>query len=359
MHLKAYVLELGEKYLRVYTSSGRLCTAQGKPYEIQTPYASNDLRNLNYTQYEQTLFLAHPQYPPKQLTRVERGVFTFSDVPIKYGPFMLANTDASKQLRVVQSQETQVSTGVSATLSFQPFIDPTLAVLGFFDDVWFFSGPDFGLDIELMVSMFNNMFSSQGVTAHSMGGVVKIETPTDTGGDWNGKQLVLKYYSNFFKDPKLVVTQTLSGGINAGEQAVVGENQYQLESDFDCFKPGHVGGRFALTHKVPSQYLSGLLGYEQSSGFIKSSGDWKLRTTGSWTGKLALEVSSDLGETWETAKIFTRETGEENLNTFGQLEDENILYCLRLPPSPGGGASRPCEACVQLGWRCPELFIHV
>ena len=349
---EAYVLELGEKYLRVYTSSGRLCTAQGKPYEIQTPYASNDLRNLNYTQYEQTLFLAHPQYPPKQLTRVERGVFTFSDVPIKYGPFMLANTDASKQLRVVQSQETQVSTGVSATLSFQPFIDPTLAVLGFFDDVWFFSGPDFGLDIELMVSMFNNMFSSQGVTAHSMGGVVKIETPTDTGGDWNGKQLVLKYYSNFFKDPKLVVTQTLSGGINAGEQAVVGENQYQLESDFDCFKPGHVGGRFALTHKVPSQYLSGLLGYEQSSGFIKSSGDWKLRTTGSWTGKLALEVSSDLGETWETAKIFTRETGEENLNTFGQLEDENILYCLRLTGQQitgEAGYELQADACQQEG----------
>ena len=349
---EAYVLELGEGYLRVYTSSGCICTESGVPYELQTPYAAADLRNLNYTQYDQTLFLTHPQYPPKQLTRLERGSFAFSDVPIKYGPFMLANTDASKKLRVVQYQETEESSGVSATLSFQPQIYPNWAVLGFFNDVWFFSGPNFGFDVELMVSMFNNMFSSQGLKAYYLGGVVKIESPSDTGGDWNGKQLVFKYYTDFYDPPNLVVTQTLSGGINKGEQTAVGENQCQLESDFDCFKPGHVGGRFALTHKVPSQSVSGVLGYDQSSSYIKSAGDWQLRTTGSWSGKLALEMSTDLGQTWQTVKTLSREENTDNLNTFGQLEDTNVLYCLRITAQEivgEAGYELQADSCLQEG----------
>lgn len=349
---EAYVLELGEQYMRVYTSGGCLCTAEGAPYELKTPYLAHELDLVNYTQYEQTLFLTHPQYPPKQLTRVERGVFTLEDVPLKYGPFMPANTDTAKHMRVVQNQETQTSTGVSASLSFQPLVDPNMAVLGYFDGEWFFSGQDYGLDIGRLVSMFNDMFAAKGLKAYAMGGVVKIESPAETGGDWNGKQLVLKYYVSFSDAPNLVVTQALSGGINQGQQTAAGEKQYRLESDFDCFKPGHVGGRFALTHKVPSQYVAGVLGYEQSSPFIKSAGDWTLRTTGTWTGQLALEASSDLGQTWETVTLFSRETGEENLNTFGRLTDENILYCLRLTGKQitgEAGYELQADGCLQEG----------
>ena len=349
---EAYVLELGEHYLRVYTSSGQVCTSAGAPYELETPYEAYDVRYINYTQHDQTLFLTHPQYPPKQLLRVERGVFSLTDVPIKNGPFMLGNTDKTKQLRVTQYQETAQSEGVSATLSFQPLIYPNWAVWGYFNDVWFYSGKTFGFDVAAMVEQFNTVFADTGVKAYYLGGVVKIESPKDTGGDWNGKQLVFKYYYDFFDPPQLVVTQTLSGGINPGQQAPTGDNLYQLESDFDCFKPGHVGGLFALTHKVPSQYLSGTLGYEQTSDFIKSAGDWTLRTTGSWSGQLALEMSTDLGETWETVKLFTRELEEENLNTFGQIEDKNILYCLRLRAqgiSGEAGYELQAESCIQEG----------
>ena len=96
---EAYVLELGEHYLRVYASGGRISSADGQAYEIETPYEAYDVRYLNYTQYDQTLFLTHPQYPPKQLRRVESGLFEFTDVPIKYGPFMLANSDKTKKMR--------------------------------------------------------------------------------------------------------------------------------------------------------------------------------------------------------------------------------------------------------------------
>ena len=41
--------------------------------------------------------------------------------------------------------------------------------------------------------------------------------------------------------PKLVVTQTLSGGCNAGEVVSSGEEKLYLEADFDLFRPGEVG----------------------------------------------------------------------------------------------------------------------
>lgn len=327
---EAYVLELGEHYLRVYASGGRISSADGQAYEIETPYEAYDVRYLNYTQYDQTLFLTHPQYPPKQLRRVESGLFEFTDVPIKYGPFMLANSDKTKKMRAVLHQETEESVGVSATLSFLPISYPNMVAFVYFDGVRFFVGPDFGLDVGLMVTYFNRTFASAGYKAYNLGGLVKIESPKDTGGDCNGKQLVINFHDGLLRPPVISFTQTLSGGSNKGQLISQGENQYQLESDFECFKPGHVGGRFALTHKVPSQMLTGTLGYEDSSASVKSGGDWKLRTTGEWTGKLELEMSGDMGKTWETIKFFSRETGDENLNTFGQLDDQNSLYYLRL-----------------------------
>ena len=327
---EAYVLELGEHYLRVYASGGRISSADGQAYEIETPYEAYDVRYLNYTQYDQTLFLTHPQYPPKQLRRVESGLFEFTDVPIKYGPFMLANSDKTKKMRVVLHQETEESVGVSATLSFLPISYPNMVAFVYFDGVRFFVGPDFGLDVGLMVTYFNRSFEAAGYKAYNLGGLVKIESPKDTGGDCNGKQLVINFHDGLLRPPVISFTQTLSGGSNKGQLISQGENQYQLESDFECFKPGHVGGRFALTHKVPSQMITGTLGYEDSSASVKSGGDWKLRTTGEWTGKLELEMSGDMGKTWETIKFFSRETGDENLNTFGQLDDQNSLYYLRL-----------------------------
>ncbi len=327
---ESYVLELGEHYLRVYASGGRISNADGTVYELQTPYEAYDVRYINYTQYDQTLFLTHPQYPPKQLTRVESGSFEFKDVAIQYGPFMLTNTDETKKMRAIQYQETAESVGVSATLSFLPVSYSNMAAFVYFDGIRFFVGPEFGLDVELMVTFFNNRFGADGYKAYNLGGVVKIESPKDTGGDCNGKQLVINFHDGLLRPPVISFTQTLSGGSNKGEQIPQGENKYQLESNFDCFKPGHVGGRFSLTHRVPNQFLSGTLGYEDSSDYIKTGGDWTLRTTGVWSGKLVLEKSGDMGETWETVKIFSREEEEENLNTFGQIEDDAKMYCLRL-----------------------------
>ncbi|MBR4592019.1 MAG: hypothetical protein IKO35_02285, partial [Elusimicrobiaceae bacterium] len=140
----------------------------------------------------------------------------------------------------------------------------------------------------------------------------------------------LVYRESFVRDPNLIIEQALSGGVNQGEEIPVGEVTYILESDFDIFSPQHVGGRFSLTHALQSQYQTGTLEYQSVSETIKSCSDWKVHTSGTWTGTLVLEKSEDLGETWQSVKHFTRSSGEENIVSFGTLEDNGEIYYLRL-----------------------------
>ncbi|MBQ9971342.1 MAG: hypothetical protein IJP25_04385 [Elusimicrobiaceae bacterium] len=327
---EAYVLEMGEKYLRVFTAAGQLLNEDGSVYELSVPYGTHEVSAVRYAQYEQTLFLTHPNHPPKKLVRVSAGQFELVDLPIRYGPFKPTNTDETRHLRLVKYHETVVSQGACATCAFLPEVDARYFVQAYFKGELFFSGRDFGLDLSFLVSEFNRQYAAQGCTATHLGGVIKITSPVETGGDWNGVELVLEYRNSFAGSAVWTVVQTLSGGANRGSEVPLGEQKYLLESDFDIFSPQHIGGRFSLLHPVESQFLTGTLGYEDISGSVKTAGDWRLVTAGSWTGSLALEISQDLGASWQQKKTFSRAEGEENLSTFGQLDDTEGMYLVRL-----------------------------
>ena len=328
---EAYVLELGHHYIRVYTSAGQVLADGGESvYEISSPYVAADLAEVCYTQYDQKLFLAHPDYPPQCLTRLSPGRFSLEEHPVQFGPFMLSNTQDSRKMRIYSTQETSQVQGVAATLSFAPVVDNRYFVYGYFNDVLFSVARDYGLDLGVLVSDFNTKFSSSGVTAVNLGGVLKITSPQATGGDWNGAVLRLTYRDSFLHEPSIVIEQVLSGGVNDGGTVPVGNLTYVLESNFDIFSPKHETGRFSLTHVLPSQYQTGTLGYDTSSGVIKSSSDWRIQTSGTWTGTLVLEKSEDLGVTWQAVKYFIRTSNDNNFVEFGTLEDNGKIYHLRL-----------------------------
>lgn len=327
---ESYVVELGEKYLRVYTSAGRLLNEDGSVYEISTPYEAHECSSVRYAQYDQTLFLTHPNHPPKRLIRVEAGRFEFSDLTVRYGPFKPANEDETRHLRLVTYQDKVISEGASATCSFLPEVDSRYFVEAYFNDEKFFTGRGYGLDLTLLVNEFNNKYASVGCVAYNLGGVLKVSSPMETGGDWNGVTLVLEYRNSFVGNAVWSVVQTLSGGANRGGEVELGEQKYVLESNFDLFSPLHKGGRFSLSHSVESQFLTGTLGYEDVSPSIKTAGDWRLRTTGNWKGSLALEVSEDLGKTWVRKKTFSRSDEEDNIVSFGNLEETAGMYLVRL-----------------------------
>ncbi len=328
---ESYVLELGEHYIRFYTELGPVRTAQGDILEITTPYAAQALPTLRECQYNQTLYLAHAGYPLMRVRRTAPGQFVWEEAPLVSGPFQPQNTDKTHQMRIIPQTETVVSEGVPATLTFQPLNTyPNHMVWAYFDGQLFYASEDYGLHVPAIVQAFNTAYGSQGISASDLGGIIQLVSPAATGESWNGKTFVLEYRRSFTGAPTYTMTQTLSGGKNTGTQTVSQPGRYLLQSTAAYFTPEHAGARFCITHLVDGQYQSGILGYESISQSILSGSEWAVRTSGSWTGTLFVEVSRDLGQTWQTLQTLSRAEGEENIYLTGNLNDNENLFYLRL-----------------------------
>lgn len=65
---QAYILEFGDRYMRFYYNNGQLLSS-GTAYEITTPYLEADLFDLQFAQDADTMWITHPNYKPRKLTR--------------------------------------------------------------------------------------------------------------------------------------------------------------------------------------------------------------------------------------------------------------------------------------------------
>ena len=71
-------------------------------YEVPTPYDEDDIHQLElkYTQSADVLYLAHPDYSPRQLERSGETSWALNDYDYVNGPFMLDNTTTTKTLAI-------------------------------------------------------------------------------------------------------------------------------------------------------------------------------------------------------------------------------------------------------------------
>ena len=64
-------------------------------YEMVTPYGEADLPSLSFAQSADTLYVAHPSYEPREITRTGHSSWTISPLAWKNGPFMDENTETT------------------------------------------------------------------------------------------------------------------------------------------------------------------------------------------------------------------------------------------------------------------------
>ena len=74
-------------FTNAYTSGG-LWT---RPYEIASPYALADIPNIKMAQSADTLYLVHPTYAPRKLTRSSHTTWTLGTITFLDGPYMETN----------------------------------------------------------------------------------------------------------------------------------------------------------------------------------------------------------------------------------------------------------------------------
>jgi len=87
--IQAYVLEFTDKNLRVYKDKGIILDG-GAPVEVSTPYLEADLFELQVTQSADIMYIVHPSYAPRKLTRTSHTAWTLSVISFTASPFSAA-----------------------------------------------------------------------------------------------------------------------------------------------------------------------------------------------------------------------------------------------------------------------------
>lgn len=112
---QAYVLEFGDAYIRFYKDRGIIESAPNTPYEIVSPYLEADLFELKFTQSADILYLTHPDYAPRKLSRTWHTSWTLTEIDFKDGPYLPINVSATT---ITPSATTGAITLTASTATF-------------------------------------------------------------------------------------------------------------------------------------------------------------------------------------------------------------------------------------------------
>ena len=85
---QAYIIEFGNLYFRFYKDNGRIETSPGVAYEVVSTYATADLFQLKFTQSADVLYITHPSYKPRKLSRTADTSWTLTVIDFLNGPYL-------------------------------------------------------------------------------------------------------------------------------------------------------------------------------------------------------------------------------------------------------------------------------
>ena len=103
---QGYVIEIrSDNKIRFYTNSAQIQLA-GNPYEISSPFVNVDLNKIRFAQFDNALYLVHPDVAPQRLTRTNDTSWTISAVSFK--------TPTSKSISSL-TRSNQIATAVTTT----------------------------------------------------------------------------------------------------------------------------------------------------------------------------------------------------------------------------------------------------
>lgn len=120
---QAYILEFGNEYIRFYKNYERI-EVSGIPYELtNSPYQTADLFDIKYIQDSDVMYLTHPDYYPRKLSRTgtvsgSDYVWTLELVDFIDGPYLDENdTDTT----ITPSEKTGSITLAASADLFDPY----------------------------------------------------------------------------------------------------------------------------------------------------------------------------------------------------------------------------------------------
>tara|TARA_R100000951_G_scaffold116756_1_gene130456 strand:+ start:2426 stop:4465 length:2040 start_codon:yes stop_codon:yes gene_type:complete len=158
--VQAYILEFGDYYVRFVRNEGQIQNG-ANPYEIASPYSTADLEKLDFTQSADILFICHPDYETRKLSRTGHTSWGFTNFNSIDGPFGDVNTSAT-------TLTPSATSGTSVTVTAS-------AVTGINDNQGFLT-TDVGRHIRILSG---GKWGSSKIIARTSSTVVTVSTFTD------------------------------------------------------------------------------------------------------------------------------------------------------------------------------------
>ena len=91
--VQTYILEFGHQYFRVYKDGAVVLDGSNNVYEVVTTWVEADLALLKFTQSADVLYVTHPSYKPRKISRTGHAAWSLSDVA--FGSSVSAPTGVS------------------------------------------------------------------------------------------------------------------------------------------------------------------------------------------------------------------------------------------------------------------------
>lgn len=127
---QAYILEFGDTYFRVF-KDGAVVLSGGSPYEVVTPYADDELVDLDFAQSADVMYITHPDYSVRKISRLADDSWTITEVSFDSPAFADENETATTMtasavtgsITLTASASYFVSTDVGAHMAFYETIE--------------------------------------------------------------------------------------------------------------------------------------------------------------------------------------------------------------------------------------------
>ncbi|MDC0088169.1 hypothetical protein OAI07_01360 [Akkermansiaceae bacterium] len=317
--IDGYVLELGDKYLRVHRDGTRI-----EGVEVATPWSEEEVFEVQYVKINNVNYFAHINHPPQELIYETDSVwslveanfdhpafrdFQFDGTELSVTPNNVGTITESVNLNATSSNDDSVSSGL-------------LNVSGAWTvDISLLSFPDDTGSLTLQNSTDGGV-SFVDITSFSSAG-------TYTGIEPSG---VLRLLLN---NARAIGSLEVSNDVLELSRG----DSVNIISTGSSFTDDMIGSEVLLAHnpditEVKLPLFADFAGFEVLSPSLVVSGEWRLFTSGTWRGTIIIEESDDNGRTWETT---LRRTGnaDRNLAEIGEVSTARLM---RLRYEASGGS---------------------
>ena len=283
----AYKLEFSDQIINVYFEGTLVDT-------VVSPYLEADLFQLQFRQSADVMWIVHPSYAPRKLSRVSATEFSLDTIVFDKGPFIERNDIAEDDNVTIAVTGTAIATATAGAAGSGEFtITSATDISSLFPD--------------------NQRFY----------------VTNSTGNDAAYTVYSVAYAANTIT---LVPNEAVADDTDNGQIMVDGGTVTLTASaaTFTTGTSGHTGALFKITHKrLQTSIVGTATGTEIIGSAIDAKGPWTLTSKGNWGGQFEIQRLAD-GTNWETFRTYasTLNAGQGSFNAQKTHieEDNGIQY---------------------------------